>query len=300
MAELLRIAAKEYAKTAGGVFEVPLGDLGPLRFADVPFYSTVELTDLPGTPNSYRLSVSATHGGGPHNEDFTLFLHVSFRQRGEAHDTSARAACDRKLARIRRNFYTFVEGGIVTDGDGDEHRTRWDGEWLCQILYSRSFSREENPQLAEFIDPFVKRFARLLALPDLLVFLCHASEDKEFVDELASYLDTRELSLWYDKREIRIGDSIVERVGEGLTTATHLVVVLSSASVAKPWVQKELSSALMSQLKDRSIVVAPVLRETCPLPALLRDIRYADCRFDKTAGFRDLVDGILGLAHGSG
>jgi hypothetical protein len=49
----------------------------------------------------------------------------------------------------------------------------------------------------------------------------------------------------YDKREIKAGDSIVARVSEGLGAAAHLVVVLSRASVDKPWVQRKLSSALM-------------------------------------------------------
>ena len=68
----------------------------------------------------------------------------------------------------------------------------------------------------------------------LNLFLCHASEDKEFVDLLANYLDSRDINLWYDKREVKVGDSIVSRINHGLDAASHVVVVLSKASVQKP------------------------------------------------------------------
>lgn len=128
----------------------------------------------------------------------------------------------------------------------------------------------------------------------LNLFLCHASEDKEFVNLLASYLDSQNIDLWYDKREIKVGDSIVSRINEGLDSASHIVVVLSKASVKKPWFQKELSSALMKQLQDKSITVIPLLREDCKIPVLLADIKYADCRRSFDEGFQQMIDGIIG------
>ena len=161
------------------------------------------------------------------------------------------------------------------------------------MIYSKNFTREENPILRQAIKPFIERFKSLLKARDLLLFICHASEDKAFVDELASAIDRNGFDVWYDKREIKVGESIVERISDGLDSATHLLVVLSKSAISKPWVKRELSSSLMKQLGSNSIRVIPLLREDCALPALLSDIKYADFRKDFDNGLQEMFEGIL-------
>jgi hypothetical protein len=290
---LLQIGTTTYVKTGHGVFKVPLERLSILRFNEVPYYSTVEVDDLPGNLDSYELAISATHGGGPTNEDFTIFVHVHCTVRGDARDPATRRACDRKANRIRRVLQPLVDVGTLDDGDGgNDHRTYLTNCWLVNVLYSASFTRDANPELAKFVRPVVERFEELLRTPDQLLFLCHASEDKDFVDWLADRLDAHDVDIWYDRREIRAGDSIVERISDGLASASHVVVVLSQAATRKPWVRRELSSALMRQLYDSSVKVIPVLREPCNRPQLLSDIRYADFGLDRETGFQALIEAI--------
>lgn len=90
-----------------------------------------------------------------------------------------------------------------------------------------------------------------------------------------------------DQWEMRVGDSIVEKINSALTTASHLVLLLSAHSVTKPWVKREFSSAFMRQLADSSITVLPVRLDDCEIPAILSDIRYADCRSGKVNGFNE-------------
>lgn len=131
-----------------------------------------------------------------------------------------------------------------------------------------------------------------------LLFICHASEDKAFVDRLVAELDSRALGAWYDKREIVVGDSIVERVNEALKVVKFLIIVLSKQSVKKPWVVRELSSTLMRQLAQEGIRILPVLLEDCDIPPLLADIRYADFRTEFRNGLEDLLRGISRGAGG--
>lgn len=290
MDEILQIDDREYRKTGSPpLFRVPINELRDLHFADVPFYSTVEVENLPSGESSYELSINAVHAGGPHNECFFFNFHVNFWQTGGPDDSGAIAACTRKLRHIKRQFREFTESGVLDDGGDFGPLNHFNGKWFSGVLYSANFTRENNPRLADLVQPFVKCFERLIATPDRLLFLCHASEDKAFVERLAAYLDTREVSIWYDKREIKVGESIVVRINEGLEAASHLVVILSKASVSKQWVQKELSAALMKHLKDRSIAIIPVLLESCAIPALLADLKYADCRSENEDGFRELV-----------
>ena len=128
--------------------------------------------------------------------------------------------------------------------------------------------------------------------PERLLFVCHASEDKAFVEILIDALDRRGLHTWYDKREILVGDSIVEEVNAGLDRASFVIVVMSPASMSKPWVTRELSSSLMRQLRDQSVQLMPVLYEDCEIPPLLNDIKYADFRVSFDAGFGDLIRAI--------
>ena len=293
MNDILRIENKKYSKT-NGVFKVPLSDLGETRFCDLPYYSTIEVVELPGSAKTYCLSITATHAGGPDNESFFLNFHLDFWQAGEAKDEKVKNIYQRKLRHTRSFFQDFVDSGWLDDGDGDEIITRFNGKWLCGVLYSRDFTRQDNPVLSQVINPFVTRYKVFLETSEPYLFLCHASEDKEFVDILAIYLDSRGVDLWYDKREIKVGDSIVSRINDGLDAASHIVVVLSKASVEKTWVKKEISAALMKQLHNKSITVIPLLREDCRIPPLLADIRYADCRKDQDTGFQQIVDAIIG------
>lgn len=293
MEPVLRIEGREYSKTSHGVFEVPLHELSGLRFADVPFFSTVEISHLPGNPETYLLQISATHAGGPQNEEFFLSTHANFFV---DIDPSGRfkvsGLADRKIHRIQKAFAPLVESHTVNAPS--ENRIQFDAKrWYCGLLYSKYFERIQNPVLFEALCPIVEAFTPLVRSPDLLLFICHASEDKPFVDELAKFLDKKGTQIWYDQREIKVGQSIVERINEGLDQATHLLVICSKVSVTKPWVRKELSVALMRQLQNRSIQVIPVVTDDCILPSLLADIRYANCRQNHEAGFKELIEGIL-------
>jgi|GEM_PF-3026871 len=48
-------------------------------------------------------------------------------------------------------------------------------------------------------------------------FLCHAHEDKPFVATLAQRLDNEGMYVCYDSWELNVGDSIVERVNQGIS-----------------------------------------------------------------------------------
>lgn len=110
------------------------------------------------------------------------------------------------------------------------------------------------------------------------VFICHASEDKGAARELASAMRQFGADVWFDEWEIRVGDSIIQRIDHALGAVSHLIVLLSQVSVNKPWVRKELSSALIRQLSEKSITVIPLRLDECVIPSILADIRYADAR----------------------
>jgi hypothetical protein len=73
------------------------------------------------------------------------------------------------------------------------------------------------------------------------VFLSHASEDKESVAvPLRDALTTRGVTVWLDKTEMRIGDSLRRKIDAGIRSSRIGIVVLSDSFFGKGWTNHEL------------------------------------------------------------
>jgi len=127
-----------------------------------------------------------------------------------------------------------------------------------------------------------------------VIFLCHSSKDKPFVRKLAQRLNADGIDTWVDEMEVRIGDSIHDRINEGLARSDFLAVVLSRASIASRWVREELNSAAsMEKLTRQGVFILPILLERCDIPPLLLDRRYANFTEDDDAAYRELTESIF-------
>lgn len=111
-------------------------------------------------------------------------------------------------------------------------------------------------------------------------FLSHSSLDKDVVAPIASRLLDLGVDVWLDSWRMTPGDSLVERIGEGIETSDRLVVFLSQASVASNWVQKEVATGIVMELaENRGLTdkfVIPALLTQCKIPILLREKLYAN------------------------
>ena len=73
------------------------------------------------------------------------------------------------------------------------------------------------------------------------VFISHASEDKEsIVRPLANALVAEKIAVWYDEFELRIGDSLRQKIDRGLAKSRVGLVVLSQSFISKGWTNYEL------------------------------------------------------------
>jgi len=128
-------------------------------------------------------------------------------------------------------------------------------------------------------------------------FLCHSSQDKDAVRRIALDLEQRGLRVWFDEWELQVGDSLHDKISEGLDSSGYLVVFLSPSSVASGWARKEMNAGLARELELRSVFVLPVLLKECRLPAFLKDKKYADFRRNYDEGLRALVGRLLRAAR---
>jgi TIR domain len=90
-----------------------------------------------------------------------------------------------------------------------------------------------------------------MAKPTRDIFVCHASEDKdEVVRPLVEAFTAAGVSCWYDEAEIHWGDSITQKVNEGLASLRFVVVVFSPTFVRKNWPQRELNAVLNQEVSS--------------------------------------------------
>lgn len=126
------------------------------------------------------------------------------------------------------------------------------------------------------------------------IFISYSHQDREFVDQLAMQLVQHGASVWLDRWELDIGDSLLDRIQRAVRGASALIVVMSPHSVASEWCRRELNAGLMRELDERRVIVLPLLLEDCEVPVFLREKLYADFRQDYDAGLAALRQS---LAH---
>ena len=128
------------------------------------------------------------------------------------------------------------------------------------------------------------------------VFLCHSSADREFVRRLAEDLANVGIRTWVDESELRVGDSLIERIGAAIENAAFVCVVLSKTSIESPWVRRELQLALTNEFAARPVMVLPILLERVSVPHFLQDKVYADFTDPNryASAFTRLVESVRG------
>ncbi|MDJ1008194.1 MAG: toll/interleukin-1 receptor domain-containing protein [Paracoccaceae bacterium] len=113
------------------------------------------------------------------------------------------------------------------------------------------------------------------------VFISHSWSDKPLARRLAITLRRASISVWLDEAEIKIGDSLIEKIREGIETVDYVVAVLSDHANQSEWVKRELEIAINEEISGKKVKVLPVLADECEVPAFLRGKLYADMSSDE-------------------
>ena len=125
------------------------------------------------------------------------------------------------------------------------------------------------------------------------VFLAHSSVDKILISRIAFDLRKRGLPVWFDKWELKVGDSLHDKIEHGIESSGYLVVALSKHSVESPWVKIELNAGLAIELEKRQVFVLPILIEQCQIPLFLKDKKYADFKKSYQYGLDELLERLI-------
>lgn len=117
---------------------------------------------------------------------------------------------------------------------------------------------------------------------DFTVFLSHSSKDKETIDMIFNELQLYEIRAWYDKYEINPGDSIVDKINDGLENSSLGIICISKNFLdsSTGWTKSELNYFIQRRMRsgktDFICLNFDVNHED--LPPLVQDYRYINMK----------------------
>lgn len=121
------------------------------------------------------------------------------------------------------------------------------------------------------------------------LFLSYATADREMARSIAEELRRHGLQVWFDEYELKVGDSLAEKIRDAISSSDYLIVLLSHHSVKSRWVRRELEAAFARELSTRDITLLPVLISDCDVPPFLAQRLLIDLREDYVTGIAKLV-----------
>jgi TIR domain-containing protein len=128
------------------------------------------------------------------------------------------------------------------------------------------------------------------------VFLCHNSEDKAVIRDIARKLSEENIKPWLDEEQIRPGTSWQTALGRQIESIKSAAVFVGESGI-RPWQNQEIQ-ALLSQFVERECPVIPVVlpsaKETPDLPWPLKNLHYVDLRATDSHPLKRLIWGITG------
>lgn len=123
------------------------------------------------------------------------------------------------------------------------------------------------------------------------VFVSHAGKDRErFVNSLIERLKNDGIDVWFSEDEIRIGDSLAEKIERGLSETTSMIIILSNNTKDNNWVDYERYVGVYKRVSKLQKIYPVILDNVTP-PVSIQDIRY--CKIDDLHNYNEQYQELL-------
>ncbi len=115
---------------------------------------------------------------------------------------------------------------------------------------------EGSPELIALVSErlgFEEKEASLMVQDKLapVAFLSYGWEDKDLAERIANILQANGIDTWWAEWCIGPGQSLRQKIDEGLGNCTHFIALLTETSLTKPWVNQEMDGALVRKLESK-------------------------------------------------
>lgn len=122
------------------------------------------------------------------------------------------------------------------------------------------------------------------------VFISFAGPDRESARRLRHDLAERGIAAFFASEDLPPGGNIPAILSEQLAESDYFVLLVSAASMRRPWVEVEWSAALMREVNERRSFLFLLRLDDTPPPALLGARNFLDAFADWGAAVGRLVD----------
>lgn len=116
------------------------------------------------------------------------------------------------------------------------------------------------------------------------IFLSHSSKDKQYIDLIFHELQKSEIDAWYDKYQIEPGDSITDRINEGLDASDIGIICLSSnfLNSSSGWTKAELNYFIQRRMQapHKKFIILNFDVPHNEMPPLVQDYKYINFQED--------------------
>jgi tetratricopeptide (TPR) repeat protein len=104
------------------------------------------------------------------------------------------------------------------------------------------------------------------------IFVSHAHEDNTWCRTFVQALFNAGASVWYDEHNLGYG-ALGEEIERELRARPIFLVILSPASVGKPWVRREMTAAITLRDRDPERIILPVVAEKTEIPLFWEEFK---------------------------
>jgi hypothetical protein len=108
------------------------------------------------------------------------------------------------------------------------------------------------------------------------IFISYSHADKDLARQLAEALRQYGLKVWIDEGELKIGDSLIERIATAIAEIDFFLALVSESSRESNWCRKELALAVTGELGREGVKVLPVRVAGAKMPDSLADVFYLE------------------------
>jgi hypothetical protein len=130
------------------------------------------------------------------------------------------------------------------------------------------------------------------------LFVSYSHTDRELVQRVARALTTRKARVWFDGWEMKPGDTLRDRLSDGIANASYMLVILSQSSLGSNWVKYELNSGMIFEIEQDRVKVIPALAPGVEYSMLPADLRAKYCLdFRSPEAFDGSIEAIINLVQ---
>jgi len=104
----------------------------------------------------------------------------------------------------------------------------------------------------------------------MLVFISYSRVDKDLVSGFEKNLTANKINCFLDEKDIEIGENVNDKIDRSLNRATHIIAIISPASIKSNWVAYEIGLAKGKQIKILSFLT----HRSIELPSFMSHLNY--------------------------